>query len=231
MKLVFVHGAGSWGGVWWKQLGHVKDAEAVTLPGHPEGELPGSVEEYADWLYEYINSRCYKDVVLAGHSLGGAIVMLYALKYPQDLKGVILVGTGARLRVSPVYLSELEEALKGDMASWVRRMREHYGKLDLVEREDLVRKHLEIGPLAQLNDLLCCDRFDVMDRVQELKVPALIVCGDEDVMTPLKFADYLESQIPEAKKVVLEGATHHLFLEKPGEFNRVISEFIDSLVK
>jgi pimeloyl-ACP methyl ester carboxylesterase len=157
--------------------------------------------------------------------------MFFALKYPQCLKGIVLIATGAKLRVSPENLAELEEALKGKLGVWVRRMREHYAGLDAEERETLVHKHLEIGPLAQLNDLLCCDRFDLMNRVHEIAVPALVVGGDEDVMIPLKFTDYLAAQIPAAERVMIEGATHHLFLEKPEEFNRAVSDFVSGLAK
>ena len=229
MKLIFVHGSGDWEGIWRKQLDYFNDAEAVTLPGHPEGELCRSVEEYTSWLHQHIKSSGYKDVILAGHSLGGAIVMLYALKYPQGLSAIILVGTGARLRVHPQYLSELEEAVKGHLNAWVKRMREHYSKLPPKDQDMLIKKHLGIGPQAQLNDFLCCDNFDIMDRVEEIKIPTLAICGDEDIMTPLKYTEYMVEKIPGAKKVIVEGGTHYTFLEKPSEFNGFLDEFIKGL--
>lgn len=229
MKLVFVHGSGGWGGIWKKQLDYFRDAEAVTLPGHPEGELCKSVEEYTDWLHEYIGSKAYKDVILAGHSLGGAIVMLYALKYPENLRAIILIGTGARLRVLDLHLSELEEAVKGNLDVWVAWMREQYRKLIREEQDVVIKKHLEIGPQAQLNDLICCNKFDAMGRVQKIRVPTLAICGDEDIMTPVKYTNYLAEKIPGAKKVIIEGATHQLPLEKPEQFNKALDEFLKTL--
>lgn len=229
MKLVMVHGSGGYGGVWKYQLAAFPDAEAVTLPGHPEGKLCTSVEEYTDWLHGYIKGKGYRDPVLMGHSLGGAIVMMYALKYPQDVKALILVGTGARLRVHPMYTQELEEAIRGNREPWLKRMEERYQKVAPAFKEELIRKHLEIGPQAQLNDLLCCDKFDIMDRVQEINLPTLVICGDEDIMTPVKYADYLANKIKGAKEVIIPGATHHVFMEKPEEFNRAVADFLAGL--
>ena len=93
----------------------------------------------------------------------------------------------------------------------------------------MVRKHLEIGPLAQMNDLLCCDKFDIMDRVEEINVPALVVCGDEDIMTPVKYSDYLAERMPSAERVLISGGTHHMFLEEPDLFNKAVDNFIKSL--
>ncbi len=230
MKLIFIHGSGDWGGVWNKQLSHFDDAEAITLPGHPEGHLCKSAEEYADWTNKFIKDRGYKPVILAGHSLGGAIVMLYALKYPEGLSAIVLAGTGARLRVHRQYLVRLEQAVRGELDGWMEWMREDYSRLSLEEREAIVEKHLEIGPLAQLNDLLCCDRFDIMDRVHKIRVPTLVICGDNDAITPMKFTNYLAEKIPGAKKVIIRGATHHLFMEKPDEFNKALDEFIHALL-
>jgi pimeloyl-ACP methyl ester carboxylesterase len=229
MKLIFIHGSGGWGGIWEKQLAYFADAEAITLPGHPDGERCKSVEEYAAWLHRVIEYGGYRSVILAGHSLGGAIVMAYALKYADDLSAIILIGTGARLKVHRQFISMLEEAINGDFGGWVQWMKETYSSLLPEEQAALVEKHLEIGPLAQLNDLVCCDKFDIMENVHEIRVPTLVICGNQDTMTPIKFTNYLAEKIPGAKKVIIEGTTHHLFLEKPDEFNKALDEFIRAL--
>ena len=227
MKLIFVHGSGEWGGIWQKQLDYFENAEAITLPGHPEGKLCKSVEEYVEWLHQYIESNGYNDVILAGHSLGGAIVMLYALKYPNDLRAIVLVDTGARLRVNPRYLAQLEEAVNGNLDGWVEWLRENFRKHSPEEQEVIIQKYLEIGPQAQLNDLLCCDKFDVMDRVHEISVPTLAICGSEDILCPIKYTEYLAQKIPGAKKVIIKGAAHFVFFDKPEDFNKALYGFID----
>ena len=111
MKLIFLHGSGGCKEAWHYQVEFFDDADAVDLPGHPKGEPCTSIDDYVEWLRGYVQERTYRDVVLVGHSLGGAIAFLYALKYPDDLEGIVSVGSGARLRVHPMFLEELEKAI------------------------------------------------------------------------------------------------------------------------
>ena len=228
MKLIFIHGSGGCKDAWHYQLKHFPDADAVDLPGHPDGELRTSIEGYVDWLREYIQQKGYRDVVLAGHSLGGAIAQLYALEYPYDLKGLVLIGTGARLRVHPMYLEEFEKA-KND-PTILEQMRETgWENIDPELKELLKKRALEVGAAVFLNDMLCCDRFDIMDRVHEIKLPTLALCGTEDVMTPPKYIKYLADKIAGATEVIIPGATHNVPIEKPDEVNQAIADFLLSI--
>jgi pimeloyl-ACP methyl ester carboxylesterase len=88
---------------------------------------------------------------------------------------------------------------------------------------------LRIGPAVLLSDFLCCDRFDIMDRVPEIKVPTLVIVGTQDEMTPVKYAQYLANKIPGSKLVIIEGATHSVATEKPDEVNEAIKEWREGL--
>jgi len=66
-------------------------------------------------------------------------------------------------------------------------------------------------------------------RLSEIYVPTLIIVGDEDVESILSIADKLEKDIVGAKKVVIPGTAHHLNLEKPQEFNRVVIDFLEQV--
>ena len=68
-----------------------------------------------------------------------------------------------------------------------------------------------------------------ISRLSEIRVPTLIIVGDQDVRDILKIADILEKGIPGAKKVVIAGTAHHLNMEKPEEFNRIVLDFLGSL--
>jgi pimeloyl-ACP methyl ester carboxylesterase len=74
-----------------------------------------------------------------------------------------------------------------------------------------------------------CDQFDIMERIAEISIPTLALCGDQDVMTPPKYSHYLAGHMPKAKALVIEGGTHMVFAEKPLEVNRAIDEFLQSL--
>ena len=152
--------------------------------------------------------------------MGGAITQLYALTYPDELRAIVLIGTGARLRVDPRDLERCEDAVRGRRAA--------YSRIGPDIRQALLQRANEVGPAVELNDLLCCDRFDIMDRVADIRVPALIICGAEDVMTPVKYTDYLADRISGARKLVVEGATHFVQLERNEEVSLAIEEFLDA---
>ena len=68
-----------------------------------------------------------------------------------------------------------------------------------------------------------------INRLTEVRVPTLIVLGDEDVQEVIDVAEVLEQGIPGAKKVVIPGTAHHPHMEKPEEFNRVVLDFLNGL--
>jgi len=225
MKLVFLHGSGSMGEAWHYQSQHFRDkADAVTLPGHPRGKSIPTVEGYTEWLRGYIWGKGYQDVVLVGHSLGGAITLCYAVSYPEELKAIVLVGSGARLRVHPQFITELENGIK-DKATWAKGIEPRYALVDPKVAKWVIEKRIEVGPAVQLNDMLACDKFDVMERVSQIKLPTIAIVGTDDVMTPVKYSQFLVSKIAGAKLVIIQGATHSVPLEKPAEVNKAIEEF------
>jgi len=93
----------------------------------------------------------------------------------------------------------------------------------------LAEKRKTVGHSIQLNDMLCCDKFDVMDRVCHINLPTLIVCGTEDDMTLPKYSQYLANQIEGSKLMFIEGGTHLVVLEKPQVINGAIADFVGTL--
>lgn len=228
MKLIFIHGSGGCKESFQYQTQHFTDAEAINLPGHPDGEPKPSIDGYVDWLKGYIKGKGYKDVVLAGHSLGSGIALLYALKHPEDLKGIITLGGGARLRVHPMYIEMLEKAVADEkgMADFFEAGRE---LIDPKLNEILKKRSIENGPGVALNDMRACDKFDILDRVQEITMPTLAICGTEDQMTPPKYSNFLADKMPNAQAVIIQGGTHMVFAEKPKEVNQAIEDFLKKL--
>lgn len=229
MTIVFVHGSGACGDLWRYQTDYFPDSDAVNLPGHPRGQPLRSVEECVEWLRKYIKRRGFKDVVLAGHSFGGAIALMYALKYPRDLKGIIIIGSGARLRVHPMFVTPCEEAIKGHPHKWHEMIEEWYRRTPADYKRRVTEKQKAVGPAVMLNDFLACDKFDIMDRIHKIKLPALIICGESDYMTPVKYARYLGAKMASSRAVVVPGTGHCVFAEKPEAVNKAIEDFTNAI--
>ena len=229
MKLIFIHGAGNTGLVWHYQTEYFAGSEAITLPGHPEGEACTSIDDYTEWLHQYVQKKGYSQLVLVGHSMGGAVAQMYALNYPREVKALVLLSTGARLRVRPDFLEFIETSIDSP-AIWLKKFVEpSYSRVAPAVSEKVINKVVEVGPAVQLNDFRCCDKFDIMDKVHQITAPTLVICGTEDDMTPVKYARYFADKIAGSKLVMLEGGTHLVFLEKPDEVNRAIEDFLRGL--
>src|ERR1700740_1179926 len=115
--LVFIHGSGESSRIWRSQVSHFGASHAfpIDLPGHGEraDTLPPevSVLDFARVAHEIIFQELHLSApIIAGHSLGGAIALTMALEYASELSGLILIGTGARLRVLPAILEEAKRA-------------------------------------------------------------------------------------------------------------------------
>ena len=228
MKLVFIPGAACGQKTWLCQTLYFSGSGAIALPGHPEGNPCSSIDGYVDWLRDYLQETPYQDVVLCGHSMGGAVAQLYGLRYGAGIKALVLISTGARLRIRP----DLLEAARGmvtDGLAWRDYLEECHNTTVPEARQAIIEERLGIGPAVMLNDLLCCDNFDLMGKVHNIKLPTLVICGRDDELAPIKYAHYLTSQIKGAREVIIPGAAHWVIAEKPGEVNQAIESFLDEL--
>lgn len=225
MKLVFVHGAGNSSLTFYYQLRHFRNSKAIDLPGHPVGKPCTSIDGYVEWVRGFNTARRYKDIVLCGHSMGGAIAMRYALLYPEELKGLILMGTGAKLRVDPSFLEQCREP-GADNSEWLKHQKTSYSGVEADIYRVLVQRAQEIGPQVELIDLLSCDQFDVMQEVGNIRLPTEIICGEADEITPVKYSNYLTRQIEGAHQDIIADADHFVQLKQYQQVNTKIEEFL-----
>ena len=78
----------------------------------------------------------------------------------------------------------------------------------------------------ELNDLMACDSFDVMDRVSEICLPTRVICGSDDVMTPVKYSHFLANSIEGATESIISGGSHFVHMEKYQKVNEEIEDFL-----
>jgi pimeloyl-ACP methyl ester carboxylesterase len=230
--VVFVHGAGGRAEVWTPQLAGLADVArvvAVDLPGHGEtgGHGCRSIDDYAAWVLGLLDALGLDRVVLGGHSMGGGIAQTLALGRPDRLRGLVLIGTGARLRVLPRILELFREGLPEALelvASLAYSPRTPPGSVAEAERA------LRETPMpVTLGDFMACDRFDVMTRLHGVEIPTLVLGGRDDRVTPPKYAAFLAGAIPGARLVEIEAAGHFPQLEQPAAVNAAVRAFLAAL--
>jgi len=226
-QLLLVHGSGYTQDSFAAQTAAFPDGDALSLPGHPEGTALPSVGELADWLERYVRWKQCGPAVVAGNSLGGAIAMEWALRYPADAAGLILIGTGARLRVSAQIFDLIDNHWPDSIATLADFA---VGPRDGAElRERVVSWHRVVGQSSTKTDYCACDRFDVMDRLHDIGAPTLIVVGAEDKLTPVKFSRFLHEKLAASELLEVEGAGHVVMAERPDVVNPAIANFLRNL--
>lgn len=211
---------------WQLQLHHFKDAQAIELPGHPEGSGFKTITEYVEFVQSYLEKNPVKDLVLTGHSMGGAIAIEYALR-SSDLKGLVLVGTGARLRVRQDLMSMILGNYKE--ASNIIAKLSVSPSCDPVIVDRIAREMLKVRAEVTHGDFAACNVFDRMNEIERIKTRTLIVCGADDQLTPPKYSQYLQERIQNSKLVIVPGAGHSVMLEKYRAFNEALQGFLTSL--
>ncbi len=227
--IVFVHGAGGNSLLWKRTIQYLSGSSkalAVDLPGHPSGEITcKSVGDYAEAVHSFISETNVERPVVCGHSMGGAIALTLALAHPDDLGGLILVSTGAKLGVAPEIINGLGRepmrAIEATITPW------SFNSIDLgLGRE--ARAALSVSNLPVfLNDYLACDGFDVRQELPRIESRTLVVCGDKDRMTPPKWSHYLNANITGSELHFVKDSGHMLPLEKPEALAGVIQRFLD----
>ena len=229
--IIFVHGAGGSSATWFMQLRGLSNdfhVVAIELNGHghsPDRAEVDSVHAYLRDIHEVVSK--FDKPILAGHSMGGALTQIYALNHPENLSGIILVGTGAKLRVIPVVFDLLENNFEGYVEA-VGNFMFHEKTSD--EMKEASKHEVRKCPALIISrDFELCDNFDIMDKVSTINLPTLILVGDEDVMTPVKYSTFLHDKIHGSIMQVIEGAGHSVMLEQSSKFNNYITEWVRSL--
>jgi len=231
--LVFIHGAGGSSLHWPAHLRRLPGLEifALDLPGHGDsaGESADTIAEKAQQVLAWKTSLGLGACVFAGHSMGGAIAQMLALDHPSAVAGLILVGTGGRLRVHPTILAMTESSDQYPQAIESILTWSFSASADARMVELSGKRMLQVPAQVVHADFVACNRFDILSRLGEIDCPVLVLCGSEDQLTPQKYSQYLAEQIPDASFEVIAEAGHMVMLEQPVQVAELIHDFMQRI--
>lgn len=231
--LLLVHGAGGTHLHWPEAIRALPGRRvlAVDLPGHGQAPQPGeqTIAAYASALLGLLDALGIPRVVVAGHSMGGAIALTMALAAPDRVAGLFLVGTGARLRVAPALLeASADPARAAEVAEGMAAA--CFGPaVGAEERAALARDTVALPRGVLHGDFTACDAFDAMDGLAAVRAPAFLVVGSEDRLTPPKYAAFLRARLPGEGLLVVPAAGHMVACEAPAEVAGAASAFLGAL--
>jgi len=204
---------------------------ALDLPGHGKSGGVGRqmITAYAQAVVGWMDAVKMSKAVFAGHSMGGAIAMTLAKDYKDRVLGLCLIDTGAKLRVAKAILENSEHDATFPLAVSLL-LSQAFGAHTPKRMADLAaRRLLEVRPTVLHADMVACNAFDIRDALPALQVPALVICGEEDKLTPLRYSQYLADKLPQAELAVIPRAGHMAMLENSDEVGRVMTAYCRAL--
>src|SRR5579864_5865427 len=228
--VVMLHGAGFDNSTWalhsrWFAH-HGFSVLAPDLPGHGRsaGKALATIADMADWTAALIDAAGATKARLIGHSMGSLIALETAARHPDKVSGLCLIGTAAAMTVGPDLLkaAETNDAAAIDMVSiWGLGFKAELGGSlapGLWMHQGAQRVLQQCAPGVLYSDLNACNAYqNALAAAAQIKVPATLILGERDIMTPAKAGKTLAAAIPNARVVVLPGAGHMMMVEQPDE--------------
>jgi len=230
--IVFIHGSGGTNILWHEQVESLAEkfnTIALNLPGHGSSGGTGMdrIADYAKSVSEFITSIDAPNPVICGLSIGGAIVIQLLIDEPDNFKAGIVVNAGAKLKVMPMIFEMIEKDFSGFVNSVYS-----FGicqKTDPAKLKSLADSMLVCPPEVTRKDFTACNAFDVMEKLNTIKKPVLVLTASEDIMTPVKYGKFLADQIATASIANIEDAGHLSPLERPEAVAQAICDFLEVL--
>ncbi len=231
--VILIHGAGGTHLSWPPQIRRLGGEKiyAPDLPGHGKSEGSGrqSINEYTEDMAAFMGDLKIRAAVIVGHSMGGAVALTLALKYPKQVLGLGLLGAGPNLRVAPSLLETTGNPNTFESAVEMVNGNSFSAETPQNLIELSKRTMLKIRQPVLSGDLQSCNEFDATDQLKNIKVPTLIICGAEDRMTPVKLSKSLRGGIVGSQLHVLEHAGHMVMVEQPNAVADLLKQFIDGI--
>jgi len=174
-------------------------------------------------------------VILAGCSMGGYAAFAFAQKHPSLLRGLVLVDTKAGADTPEARKGRGELAAKvmkdGPPAALEAFLPKLVGETTKASRADVVAKIKDMvlaTPKQGISDALhgIAARQDSTPFLREIAVPTLVICGEEDVITPRAEAEILQKGIAGAELAMIPKSGHLPSMETPEEFNAILGKFL-----
>lgn len=233
--IIFTHGA-SWNHLQWKkQVNFLKENYKIVtwdVRGHGESSLPkGNVnpETFSSDLVALMNHLGIEKAILCGLSMGGHISLQTAIRYPERVKGLILIGTPCSNTFNlyekifvPINrfsskLIPIKFSAKIQAKMLSKFNPENY---DYIIDAFSMMKHDEWNRVWD-----AVTRMESKDDLANVKCPTLLLVGDHDTMTNYQ-QPYMQKHIPHSELKVIQNAHHGTNLDNPNMVNELILEFV-----
>lgn len=236
-KLIFIHAAGSNAHAWhyqYEALGASHSPVAFDLPGHGRSsgvEALPSIQDYTDLTIAFADALKIDSAVFVGRSMGGAIAMDLAIRYPKRVQGLVLMATAAKLNVPKERIEQWRAVTMGRAGQPFTN--DGYSPKTIAERREVIQEgwgeQIRTDPRTRWGDMVACSTVDLRSELGRITAPTLILAGADDQVTPPADAEAIKAGIKGAQLEVLADAAHNLTTERPVEVNAAVEKFLAGL--
>lgn len=209
------------------------DQRGQGLSDAPPG--PYSIRDHADDLHHLLACLRWGRTILCGLSIGGMIALDLYDRYPESIRGLVLVDTSDVIGPKSIWDERMKQVRAGGLAPIAPSvMQRWFGTSFRREQRKEVRGWSNLLAQAPLEGYLgsCAALRDanLSSTLARIKVPTLCVCGSEDASTTPADMRNLARRIPAAEYVEVEGAGHMVPVERPHEFAQILVRFMEEEV-
>lgn len=210
------------------------DCRGMWQSEHPVG--PYTMEQHADDLAALLSALQIPQAHIAGISYGGEISLVFAVKYPQMTRSLIVSSS----------VSYSAPVLKGQIDGWIAAAEKRDPQLlfevtypvnfssayiranqAAIQAAGARYDRLDLAAVTELFN--CFQRFDFTAELAKIAAPTLVMVGELDILKPRCYSEVIAHEIPGAQLVVVPGAGHALCMEKPQVFNALVLGFVEQV--
>jgi pimeloyl-ACP methyl ester carboxylesterase len=215
---------------------------APDLPGFGESDrlATTTLDGWADWVAALLDTLAIDRAVIGGLSMGGYLALAMWRRHPARVRALVLADTRAgadsaeakekRRDAQVLARTEgpaiiAERALPGMLGKSTR-----WARPETVAMLDAMLRRASADAIVDALQVLM-DRPDATPGLAGITVPTLIVCGEEDALTPVAESRAMQAAIPGSRMEVIPGAGHVSNLEQPAVFDRLLSEYLGATIR
>ena len=246
--LLFLNGQRSTLSCWKRQVSALSNKYQCVCYDHrgvgksDKPGMPYTSQHHMEDIQAVINYYSIESPILIGHSMGALRALQYVLLNQGQIKGLILINSGAHINMSlKLMMRTTLKAIENNNKELLDAMNEiglaiTFGEKSLAELEPRFDEFVDssfagvtLDSAKNLYAGMLQDNIDMRERLSEITIPTLVIAGDEDLQFPCKYALEMSELLPNAEYKLLKGCGHFALSEKPSELNEIVSSFLDGL--